>query len=323
MVKKKVFVCRRIPAAALQRLSSEVDLTVWPAELPPSRAELLQHVEGCDGILSLLSDRMDAEVFQQAGPQLRVVSNYAVGFNNIDVREAHSRGIRVGNTPGVLTEATADIAAGLILATARRFSESIDQVRNLEWKTWDPLGLLGLDLKGATLGIVGMGRIGMALAKRMHFGWDMNVIHTARTEKPDAESLLNAKRVDLATLLANADVVSLHADYNPTTHHLINSSTLAMMKPNAILINTARGGLIDQDALYNALKDGTIWGAGLDVTDPEPLPDDSQLRTLPQCLILPHIGSATIETRQAMADIAVDNLLAGLHGRPLPHEVRA
>lgn len=322
MVKKKVFVCRRIPAAALQRLNSEVDMTVWPAELPPSRAELLQHVEGCDGILSLLSDRMDAEVFQQAGPQLRVVSNYAVGFNNIDVREAHSRGIRVGNTPGVLTEATADIAAGLILATARRFSESIDQVRNLEWKTWDPLGLLGLDLKGATLGIVGMGRIGMALAKRMHFGWDMNVIYTARTEKPDAESLLNAKRVDLATLLANADIVSLHADYNPTTHHLINSSTLAMMKPNAILINTARGGLIDQDALYNALKDGTIWGAGLDVTDPEPLPDDSQLRRLPRCLILPHIGSATIETRQAMADIAVDNLLAGLHGRPLPHEVR-
>lgn len=322
MVKKKVFVCRRIPAAALQRLNSEVDMTVWPAELPPSRAELLQHVKGCDGILSLLSDRMDAEVFQQAGPQLRVVSNYAVGFNNIDVREAHSRGIRVGNTPGVLTEATADTAAGLILATARRFSESIDQVRNLEWKTWDPLGLLGLDLKGATLGIVGMGRIGMALAKRMHFGWDMNVIYTARTEKPDAESLLNAKRVDLATLLANADIVSLHADYNPTTHHLINSSTLAMMKPNAILINTARGGLIDQDALYNALKDGTIWGAGLDVTDPEPLPDDSQLRRLPRCLILPHIGSATIETRQAMADIAVDNLLAGLHGRPLPHEVR-
>ena len=322
MVKKKVFVCRRIPAAALQRLNSEVDMTVWPAELPPSRAELLQHVKGCDGILSLLSDRMDAEVFQQAGPQLRVVSNYAVGFNNIDVREAHSRGIRVGNTPGVLTEATADIAAGLILATARRFSESIDQVRNLEWKTWDPLGLLGLDLKGATLGIVGMGRIGMALAKRMHFGWDMNVIYTARTEKPDAESLLNAKRVDLATLLANADIVSLHADYNPSTHHLINSSTLAMMKPNAILINTARGCLIDQDALYNALKDGTIWGAGLDVTDPEPLPDDSQLRRLPRCLILPHIGSATIETRQAMADIAVDNLLAGLHGRPLPHEVR-
>ena len=186
----------------------------------------------------------------------------------------------------------------------------------------DPLGLLGLDLKGATLGIVGMGRIGMALAKRMHFGWDMNVIYTARTEKPDAESLLNAKRVDLATLLANADIVSLHADYNPSTHHLINSSTLAMMKPNAILINTARGCLIDQDALYNALKDGTIWGAGLDVTDPEPLPDDSQLRRLPRCLILPHIGSATIETRQAMADIAVDNLLAGLHGRPLPHEVR-
>lgn len=321
-MKKKVFVCRRIPQLALKRLEAEVELHVWPDELPPSRAELLKHVKGCDGILSLLSDRMDAEVFEQAGSQLHVVSNYAVGFNNIDVREAHRRGIKVGNTPGVLTEATADIAAGLILATARRFSESLEQVKRLEWKTWDPLGLLGLDLRGATLGIVGMGRIGMALAKRMHYGWDMNVIYTARSDKPDAETLLNAKRVDLETLLRRADIVSLHADYNPSTHHLINSTTLGLMKSTAILINTARGGLIDQDALYHALKHGTIWGAGLDVTDPEPLPADSTLRELERCVILPHIGSATVETRQAMADIAVDNLLAGLHGRPLPHEVR-
>jgi glyoxylate reductase len=321
-MKKKVFVCRRIPQLALKRLETEVELTVWPDELPPSRSELLKHVQGCDGILSLLSDRMDAEVFEQAGSQLRVVSNYAVGFNNIDVREAHRRGIKVGNTPGVLTEATADIAAGLILATARRFSESLEQVKRLEWKTWDPLGLLGLDLRGATLGIVGMGRIGMALAKRMHYGWDMNVIYTARSDKPDAETLLNAKRVDLETLLRRADIVSLHADYNPSTHHLINSTTLGLMKSTAILINTARGGLIDQDALYHAMKHGTIWGAGLDVTDPEPLPADSPLRELERCVILPHIGSATVETRQAMADIAVNNLLAGLHGRPLPHEVR-
>lgn len=321
-MKKKVFVCRRIPASALQRLASDVEMVVWPSELPPSRAELLKNVQGCDGILSLLSDRIDAEVFEQAGPQLRVVSNYAVGFNNIDVREAQRRGIKVGNTPGVLTEATADIAAGLILATARRFPESIAQVQQLEWKTWDPLGLLGLDLRGATLGIVGMGRIGMALAKRMHFGWDMNVIYTARSEKPDADALLNAKRVDLETLLQHSDIVSLHADYNPSTHHLINSVTLSLMKSQAILINTARGGLVDQEALYEALKQGTIWGAGLDVTDPEPLPAESSLRELPQCVILPHIGSATIQTRQAMADIAVNNLLAGLHGRPLPHEVR-
>jgi len=322
-MKKKVFVCRRIPTPALQRLQAEVHMEVWPEELPPTRSELLQQVQGCDGILSLLSDRIDAEVFEHAGAQLKVVSNYAVGFNNIDVREAQRRGIRVGNTPGVLTEATADIAAGLILATARRFPESFEQVQKLQWKTWDPLGLLGLDLRGATLGIIGLGRIGMALAKRMHFGWDMKVIYTARTEKPDADALLSAKRMDLETLLSQADIVSLHADYNVSTHHLINFSTLRLMKPSAILINTARGGLVDQAALYDALKAGALWGAGLDVTDPEPLPADSPLRELPRCVILPHIGSATIETRQAMADIAVNNLLAGLHGRPLPHEVRA
>lgn len=321
MKKKRVFVCRRIPEQALQRLAAEVEVIVWPDPLPPSRAELLNHVRGCDGVLSLLSDRMDAEVFEQAGPQLKVVSNYAVGFNNIDVREAHRRGIKVGNTPGVLTEATADIAAGLILATARRFSESIEQVKRLEWKTWDPLGLLGLDLRGATLGVVGMGRIGMALAKRMHFGWDMPIVYTARSEKPDADSLLNAKRVDLEALLRKSDVVSLHADYNASTHHLINATTLGLMKSNAILINTARGGLIDQQALYEALQKGTLWGAGLDVTDPEPLPADSPLRHVPKCLILPHIGSATVQTRQAMADIAVNNLLAGLDGHPLPHAV--
>lgn len=320
-MKKKVFVCRRIPEPALKRLEAEVDLTVWPGELPPSRNDLLHHVRGCEGVLSLLSDRMDAEVFDAAGSQLRVVSNYAVGFNNIDVREAKARGIKVGNTPGVLTEATADIAAGLILATARRFPESIDQVKRLEWKTWDPLGLLGVDLRGATLGIVGMGRIGMALAKRMHYGWDMKVLYTARSDKPDAESLLNAKRVDLESLLRTADIVSLHADYNPSTHHLMNATTLALMKRHAILINTARGGLVDQLALYDAIKHEVIWGAGLDVTDPEPLPSDSSLRELPRCVILPHIGSATVETRQAMADIAVNNLVAGLHGRPLPHEV--
>jgi glyoxylate reductase len=320
-MKKRVFVCRRISEIALRRLAEEVEVSIWSGDLPPPRAELLKRVVGCDGILSLLSDRMNAEVFDCAGSQLRVVSNYAVGYNNIDVREAHRRHIAVGNTPGVLTEATADIAAGLILATARRFSESLDQVRNLDWKTWDPLGLLGLDLRGATLGIIGMGRIGMALAKRMHFGWDMPVIYTARNEKPDAESLLSAKRVDLETLLRSADIVSLHADYNPTTHHLLNVTTLGLMKPTALLINTARGGLVDQEALYEALEQGKIWGAGLDVTDPEPLPADSRLRRLPRCLILPHIGSATVETRQAMADIAVDNLLCGLRGKQLPHAV--
>lgn len=318
---KKVFVCRRIPKTALERLAQNAEVEVWPDELPPSRAQLISAVRGCDGILSLLSDKIDGEIFDSAGPQLKVVSNYAVGFNNVDIAEAKQRGIKVGNTPGVLTEATADIAVGLVLATARRFPEALDEVRKLQWKTWSPLGLLGLDLNGLTLGIVGMGRIGLAVAKRLHFGWDMKVVYCSRSAKPEAEAMVGATRLEADELLQSADIVSLHADYNASTHHFINARTLGLMKPTSLLINTARGGLVDQEALYDALKNGTIWGAGLDVTDPEPLPESSRLRELSRCVIVPHIGSATYKTRQAMADIAVDNLLAGIHGQDLPHRV--
>ena len=321
MMKKRVFVGRRIPQSAIDRLIANCDVEIWPDELPPPRDILLQKVSGCDGILSMLSDRMDGELMDVAGPQLKVISNYAVGYNNIDVAAATKRGIQVGNTPGVLSEATADIGVALVLATARRIPEGIDEVRQLKWKTWSPTAMLGLDLLGKTVGVVGMGRIGLAFARRLHFGWQMKVVYTSRSPKPDVESELSAQRLELGQLLDQSDIVSLHADYNPTTHHLINASTLQRMKPSAILINTARGGLVDQEALFDALNQGTIWGAGLDVTDPEPLPDVSPLRTLPRCVILPHIGSSTYQTRQAMADIAVDNVLAGLSGQPLPHRV--
>jgi glyoxylate reductase len=181
--------------------------------------------------------------------------------------------------------------------------------------------LLGLDLNGLTLGIVGMGRIGLAVAKRLHFGWDMKVVYCSRSPKPEAEVAVGATRLEAEELLRSADIVSLHADYNASTHHFINSRTLRLMKPTALLINTARGGLVDQEALYDALHNEMIWGAGLDVTDPEPLPDSSRLRELPRCVIVPHIGSATYKTRQAMADIAVDNLLAGVNGQELLHRV--
>ncbi|WP_417749837.1 2-hydroxyacid dehydrogenase [Rosistilla oblonga] len=317
----KVFVTRQIPDAGLDRIRTACDCDVWPEPLPPSRDQLLEKSAGCDGVLTLLSDRIDAEFFDRVGPQLKVVSNFAVGYNNIDVAEAARRGIAVGNTPGVLTDATADIAVGLLLAAARRMREGIDNVTNQQWKTWEPMGFIGQDLVGKTIGIVGMGRIGAAVARRLHFGWGMSVVYTSRSDKPEIDSQLNARRVEFSQLLSESDFVSIHTDLNPATEKLFNDSAFAQMKPTSVLINTARGGIVDQDALHRALQSGTIFSAGLDVTEPEPLPESSPLRSLGNCVILPHIGSGTVASRDAMAMIAADNLLAGLAGKPLPHRV--
>ncbi|QDV58197.1 2-hydroxyacid dehydrogenase [Rosistilla oblonga] len=317
----KVFVTRQIPDAGLDRIRTACDCDVWPEPLPPSRDQLLEKSAGCDGVLTLLSDRIDAEFFDRVGPQLKVVSNFAVGYNNIDVAEAARRGIAVGNTPGVLTDATADIAVGLLLAAARRMREGIDNVTNQQWKTWEPMGFIGQDLVGKTIGIVGMGRIGAAVARRLHFGWGMSVVYTSRSDKPELDSELNARRVAFSQLLSDSDFVSIHTDLNPATEKLFNDSAFAKMKPTSVLINTARGGIVDQDALHQALQSGTIFSAGLDVTEPEPLPVSSPLRSLGNCVILPHIGSGTVASRDAMATIAADNLLAGLAGKPLPHRV--
>jgi glyoxylate reductase len=299
----RVLVTRRLPGPALQRLEAEHEIDVWPEPLPPPPDVLRARAAGAEGLLALITDRIDADLIDNC-PNLRVISNYAVGSDNVDVGAAAARGIPVGITPDVLTDATADLAFACLLAAARRLPEAMAAVREGEWKTWGPEWLLGYDVHGATLGIVGFGRIGRALARRAE-GFDMEVLHTGD--------------VPLAELLERADAVSLHVPLTPDTRHLIDDEALARMKPTAVLVNTARGGVVDQEALARALHEGGIAGAALDVTDPEPLPADHPLLDAPNLLVLPHIGSATHRTRERMADIAVDNLLAGLAGEPLPH----
>jgi lactate dehydrogenase-like 2-hydroxyacid dehydrogenase len=314
----RVFVSRRIPEAGLARVVAETQAEVWPDDMPPPRDELLRRVAGVEGFLALLTDRVDDELLDRAGPQLKVVSNYAVGFDNIDVAACTRRGVAVGNTPGVLTETTADCAFGLLMAAARRFVEGYDYVRQDQWKTWGPLLLLGHDVHHATLGIAGFGRIGREMAKRAR-GFDMRVLYyDVQPATPEDEARLGVQRVSFDQLLAESDFLTLHVNLTPETHHLMNASTFGKMKRSAILINASRGPVVDSDALYTALKDGVIAGAGLDVTEPEPLPGSHPLLTLPNCLVVPHIASASHHTRGEMARIAAENLLAGVRGEPLP-----
>ncbi|HEY1192302.1 MAG TPA: D-glycerate dehydrogenase [Gemmata sp.] len=320
MSKPKVFVARRIPDEGLNAIRTVCDVDVWPEQLPPAPEELRRRVSDCDGLVSLLTDRVDAALLD-AAPKLKVVSNFAVGFNNVDVPACTARGVCVGNTPGALTDATADIAVTLLLAAARRIGESAADAKEGRWLTWEPLGWLGSDLAGRTLGIVGMGRIGFATAKRLQGGWGMKVLYTARGPKADADRELGATRVELDELLAQSDFVSVHADLNPTTKGLFGARQFAQMKRSAVFVNTSRGPLVDQPALAAALRSGTIFAAGLDVTDPEPLPTDHELYKLPNCLIVPHIASATNDTRNAMARLCANNLLAGVKGEPLPNWV--
>jgi glyoxylate reductase len=312
----KVFVARVIPDDGLRQITEACDASVWPDELPPSRDELLRAVEGCDGILTLLTDRVDAELLDRAGSQLRVVSNYAVGFDNVDVPECTRRGVPVGNTPGVLTETTADLAWALLMAAARRVAEGDRYVRAGRWKTWGPMLLLGPDVHGATLGIVGFGRIGQAVARRAQ-GFGMTVLYHDVEEVP-ADL---ATYVPLDQLLARSDFVSLHVNLTDETRHLIDASALRSMKPTAVLVNTSRGPVIDGAALAVALRDGVIGAAALDVTDPEPIPADDPLVGLENCLIVPHIASASRATRGKMAEMAAANLLAGVRGERLPTPV--
>ncbi len=315
--KPKVFVTRLIPEAGLSKIQSACEADVWDEPLPPSREELLRRVQGCEGLLTLLTEAVNAELMEAAGAQLKVVSNYAVGFNNIHIEEANARGIRVGNTPGVLTEATADMAMTLLLTAARRIWEAASDVHAGRWKTWEPKGYIGADLVGQTLGIVGMGRIGSALAKKCQGGWDMRILYFDQYQNEAAERDLNAQRVDLDTLLSKSDFVSAHTNLDDSTRGMFNADAFGKMKPTAVFLNTARGPLHDANALYHALKTGEIFAAGLDVTDPEPILPDDPLLSLPNCVIVPHIASATVSSRNGMAEIAADNLLAGLKGEPL------
>lgn len=317
----RVFVARVIPDDGLRLVTAACDAEVWPDELPPPRDVLLAKVEGCDGVLTLLTDRVDDEFLDRAGPQLRVVSNYAVGFDNVDVAACTRRGVAVGNTPGVLTETTADLAFALLMASARRVVEGADYVRAGRWRTWGPMLLLGPDVHGATLGIVGFGRIGQAMARRAS-GFGMSVLYNDQVRLPDdVTGPLGATWTDLDELLARADFVSLHVNLTEEAHHLIDARRLALMKPTAILVNTSRGPVVDQRALADALRGGIIGGAALDVTDPEPIAPDDPLLSLPNCLVVPHIASASRATRGKMAEMAALNLLAGVRGEPLPTPV--
>jgi glyoxylate reductase len=307
----RVFVSRRLPGSALDRLAAEHEVDLWAERMPPGHDVLRERVANADGVLSLLTDRIDAELMD-GSPRLRAISNYAVGFDNIDLAAAAARDIPVGNTPDVLTDATADLTFALLLAAARKLPDAIAAARTGDWVTWEPGEHLGASVYGATLGIIGFGRIGQAVARRAE-GFAMEVHHASARGSLEAVN----------DLLERADFVSLHCPLTPTTRHLIDAEALARMKPTAILINTARGPIVEQGALADALRDGTIAAAALDVTDPEPLPADDPLFTAPNVIITPHVGSATRAARERMADIAVDNLLAALAGKPMPHGVAA
>ncbi len=315
-----VFVTRAIPDAGLELLRESCELDVWPGNLPPSYETMLERVAGAQGILSLVTDQIDGPLMDAAGDSLKVISQMAVGVDNIDLAAAAARGLAVGHTPGVLTEATADLAFTLLLAAARRLVEGVEYIRAGNWQTWGPTTLLGMELSGATLGIIGFGRIGQAVAKRAA-GFGMRILAHSPRLTPEEAAEFNAIPVLLDSLLRKSDIVSLHVPLTDRTRHLIDEKALAKMKPDAILINTARGPIVDQHALYDALRDGVIGAAALDVTDPEPMSRNDPLLTLPNAIVLPHIGSATVKTRDRMATMAAQNLLAGLRGDPLPNAV--
>jgi glyoxylate reductase len=318
----RVVVTRKLPALGEQLLTEaerrgEIEVVRWSNELPPFPQELKKLLTGAEGVISLLTEPMTAEVFERE-PQLKVVSNLAVGFDNIDVPAATKHKVAVCNTPGVLTNATADMAFTLLMAAARRVSEAIDYVRTGKWETWSPTLLLGQEITGTTLGIVGFGRIGKEMARR-GTGFGMRLLAYDEYKDEEGAAEIGVTFTSLQELLKESDFVSLHCTLTPETRHLIGGAELAMMKPSAILINASRGPVVDTDALAAALKDGTIWAAGLDVTDPEPIPADHPLVTLPNCIVVPHIASGTIVTRDEMARLAVENCLAVLNGTTPPH----
>lgn len=315
-MKPKVYVTRLVPEKGLEMVREFCQAEVWESDLPVPRAVLLEKVRDVEGLYSLLTEKVDAGLLDHA-PRLKVVSNMAVGFDNIDVAECTRRGIPVGNTPGVLTDTTADFAWTLLMAAARRLGEAERYVHAGKWKTWGPMMFWGPDVHGATLGIVGFGRIGRAMAKRAR-GFDMRILWHDTQVSPDAAEAAGTESVDLDTLLQQADFVTLHTPLTKETYHLISERELKLMKPTAILINTARGPVVDPKALYTALKAGWIAYAALDVTEPEPIPLDDPLLTLDNCIIVPHIASASIPTRTKMAVMAAQNLIAGLKGERLP-----
>lgn len=311
-----VFVTRHLTTPAEEKLNAFCQAEYWPEDTPPPYEILLEKTRSVDGLICLLTDPINAQLINQAAI-LKVISQVAVGVDNIDLQAAAARGIPVGHTPDLLTDATADLTFALILAAARRLGEAIDYARSGCWQTWELTTLLGEAVHGATLGIIGMGRIGQAVARRAR-GFDMPIIYVHTTDLPEVDQELGATRVSLDQLLEKADIISLHVPLNQNTRGMIGSEQFQQIKPHAILVNAARGAVIDTDALVSALKSGQIGYAALDVTDPEPLPSAHPLYQLPNAIIVPHIGSATRSARNQMSLLAVDNLIAGLQGQPLP-----
>ncbi|CAL9706728.1 unnamed protein product [Knipowitschia caucasica] len=320
----KVFLTRRIPPEGMQILTSAAgvcETSAWDSDEPVPRTELLRQVQGAAGILCLLSDKIDAEVLDAAGPNLKVISTLSVGFDHLALDEIKKRGIRVGYTPDVLTDATAELTVALLLATARRLPEGVEEAKNGGWSTWKPLWLCGYGLSGSTVGIIGLGRIGLAIAHRlMPFGVK-RLLYTGRSSKPHATEV-NGEYVPMDTLLAESDFIVLSCSLTPETQGLCDKAFFSKMKNTAVFVNTSRGAVVNQEDLYEALKSGQIAAAGLDVTTPEPLPTNHPLFTLKNCVVLPHIGSATYSTRGIMSSLAARNLLAGLQGADMPSELK-
>jgi glyoxylate reductase len=314
--KPRVFISRMIPEKPLKMIEVEAEIHLWEGDMPPPRPKLLDQLALADGAVVMLTEKIDQAAFD-AAPKLKVLSNYAVGYDNIDVEAATARGIPVGNTPGVLTDTTADQAFALLLASARRVVEGVDYVKQDQWKTWNPIQLLGREVHGATLGIIGLGRIGYAMAKRAQ-GFGMRILYHGGNNEEYAERT-GAIKVDLERLLRESDFISIHTPLNEQTRGMIGQREFSLMKPTAILINTARGAIVQSDALLEALQNEKIFAAALDVTEPEPLPANHPLVLQPNCLIVPHLGSATWQTRERMGILAAENLIAGLKGEKLPH----
>jgi glyoxylate reductase len=320
VAKPKVYITRKIQDEAIARLSLTCDVSMWNEEnIPVPREVLAENIREMDGLLCLLTDTIDEAILTQAA-KLKVISNYAVGTNNIDIEAATNKGIIVTNTPDVLTEATADLTFALLMVTARRIVEASDHLHNGEWKTWSPLLLTGMDVYGTTLGIIGLGRIGEALAKRAN-GFGMKLLYHNRSRKAEAEQNLGITYVEMESLLKESDFVCIMTPYTPETRNLIGAAELSLMKPTAVLINTARGGIVNEDALYDALKNRTIWAAGLDVFEKEPISVSHKLFELSNVVMLPHIGSASMNTRNKMAEIAVENVVRVLANQPPLYQV--
>lgn len=312
-MKPRVYITRKLPEQVLTQVRGSFDVRMWEDEETPIPYEVLEkEIEDVDALLCLLTETIDESLIKKA-KKLKIIANMAVGFNNIDVKTATKNGIMITNTPGVLTETTADLTFGLLMASARRFIEASDYLKKGDWKTWSPMQLTGQDIHGATLGIIGLGRIGEALVKRAK-GFDMKVLYFNRNRKFEQEKTLGITYTSFETLLKESDFICIMVPFTPDTVNLIGADELSRMKKSAILINTARGGIVDEDALYNALKNNKIWGAGLDVFENEPVSLDHPLLTLPNVISLPHIGSASISTRLKMADLALENIIVGLQG---------